>query len=163
MALGRKSEAIVDNSNTHDITLNDKDDVSPQTQAGVFGSDPEKAEGEPKYRKMSRIGGPIPGIVGESDTDSTLSVGKQLELEQSNSIKYRTCSWQKVPYTLLQTYLIFPVCAMHPRQMVRLCAASNFWSHLLYLESSSFFAGLGHSDMAFRPPRCSSQSIFVSP
>lgn len=98
MALGRKSEAVVDNSHTHDITVNEKDDVSPNHQGGVFGSDPEKAEGEPKYRKMSRIGGPIPGIVGESDTDSTLSVGKQLELEQSNSIKYRTCSWQKVQY-----------------------------------------------------------------
>ena len=97
MALGRKSEAIVDNSNTHDITVNEKDHVSPQYQGGVFGSDPEKAEGGPKYRKMSRIGGP--GIVGDSDTDSTLSVGKQLELEQSNSIKYRTCSWQKVQQT----------------------------------------------------------------
>jgi len=45
---------------------------------------------------MSRVGGPIPGIVGDSDADSALSVGKQLELEATNSIKYRTCSWPKV-------------------------------------------------------------------
>ena len=139
MALGRKSEAVVDNSNTHDISVNEKDDVSPQYQGGVFGSDPEKAEGEPKYRKMSRIGGPIPGIVGDSDTDSTLSVGKQLELEQSNSIKYRTCSWQKVQYTLFKAQLIFPVRAMHPRQIYCLCMASNFLEPLALLQVQQLF------------------------
>ena len=42
---------------------------------------------------MSRVAGVIGG---EADQDSQLSVGKQLELEATNSIKYRTCSWQKV-------------------------------------------------------------------
>ena len=90
MALGRGSE-VADASNVQDIN---KDDVPSPYGNGGFGSDPEK--GEPKARKMSRIGGPIPGIVRDSDADSAISVGKQLELEQSNSIKYRTCSWQKV-------------------------------------------------------------------
>lgn len=45
---------------------------------------------------MSRIG----GVIGESETDSQLSVGKQLELESTNSIKYRTCSWQKVIHSI---------------------------------------------------------------
>ncbi|KAI9882786.1 MAG: hypothetical protein M1823_005465 [Watsoniomyces obsoletus] len=31
-----------------------------------------------------------------SDSESALSVGKQLELEANNAIKYRTCSWPKV-------------------------------------------------------------------
>lgn len=92
MALGRRSK-VVDTSNTHDNPLSEKDNAA-RDASGPFGSDPEK--GEPKVRKMSRIGGPIPGIVGDSDADSALSVGKQLELEQANSIKYRTCSWQKV-------------------------------------------------------------------
>ena len=97
MALERGTDAVVDNSKTHDITVNDKDGFSSQYGGGTFGgSDPEKGSGEPKFRKMSRIGGPISGMVGDSDTDSTLSVGKQVELEQANSIKYRTCSWQKV-------------------------------------------------------------------
>ena len=97
MALGRGTDAVVDNPNTQDISVNPQDGFSSQYGGGAFGaSDPEKGTGEPKVRKMSRIGGPIAGVVGDSDTDSTLSVGKQVELEQANSIKYRTCSWQKV-------------------------------------------------------------------
>lgn len=30
------------------------------------------------------------------DADDRASVGKQVELEAENAIKYRTCSWQKV-------------------------------------------------------------------
>ena len=46
-------------------------------------------------RRTSRIGGPVGRklSIGDPETDS---VGKQMELEASNSIKYRTCSWQKV-------------------------------------------------------------------
>ena len=84
----------MDTPSTHHIAVNHKSDSPPQYGGGVSGSDPEK--GEPRARKMSRIGGPISGIVGGSDADSEFSVGKQLELEQTNSIKYRTCSWQKV-------------------------------------------------------------------
>ena len=66
----------------------------PPLQTGIYGYDVEKNDAG--ARKMSRIGGPIPGIVGESDADSAISVGKQMELESTNSIKYRTCSWPKV-------------------------------------------------------------------
>lgn len=38
-------------------------------------------------RRLSRVA---------DDSSSTLSVGKQIELEADNAIKYRTCSWQKV-------------------------------------------------------------------
>lgn len=50
-----------------------------------------------KGRKMSRIA--APGVVVSADNDSQLSVGKQVELEATNAIKYRTCSWQKVGST----------------------------------------------------------------
>ena len=49
-------------------------------------------------RRGSRVGGTLGGPTAlKDDEDSALSVGKQMELEASNSIKYRTCSWQKVP------------------------------------------------------------------
>ena len=104
MALGRRSK-VVDTANKYDNSLAAKDNEQHEA-SGAFGSDPEK--GEPRTRKMSRIGGPIPGIVGDSDADSALSVGKQLELEQANSIKYRTCSWQKVhcPFSLPKSGLL---------------------------------------------------------
>jgi hypothetical protein len=44
-------------------------------------------------RRMSRID---KKDVNPSDTDSTISIGAQIELEKGNAIQYRTCSWQKV-------------------------------------------------------------------
>ena len=89
MAVGRKSK-VVDTSNNHGVASMEEKPVS--SADGFFGSDPEKAD---PARKMSRVGGPL-ATAGDSDVDSTLSVGKQIELEQTSSIKYRTCSWQKV-------------------------------------------------------------------
>lgn len=45
-------------------------------------------------RKLNRID----GVFNDNGTedDSAITVEKQLELESANSIKYRTCSWQKV-------------------------------------------------------------------
>lgn len=50
-------------------------------------------EGGNAPRRMSRIDGKDDH---PSDTDSTISIGQQIELEKDNAIKYRTCSWQKV-------------------------------------------------------------------
>ena len=89
MALGIKGRKV-DNT-TQDISVTDVPHAVPETaEKGGGFYDPE-ANNE-KGRKMSRVG----GVMGESDTDSQLSVGKQLELEATNSIRYRTCSWQKV-------------------------------------------------------------------
>ena len=90
MALGfdKKSRTVEDN--THDI------DASPNPEK-PYGFDAEK--GEDKGRKMSRVGGA--DVI--ADSDSQLSVGRQVELEASNAIKYRTCSWQKVtPFSISQ-------------------------------------------------------------
>ena len=62
--------------------------------------DVEKQTGN--SRRGSRIGGPITGLPLDSDDEaSTMSVGKQMELEASNDIKYRSCSWQKVTVLVL--------------------------------------------------------------
>ena len=84
MALGRKGRNV-DNT-THEI------DPNPVTKEEGQYYDAEST-GNKRGRKMSRIAGVMGG---ESDQDSQLGVGKQLELEATNSIKYRTCSWQKV-------------------------------------------------------------------
>ena len=76
--------------NTHDMAVKRPHD--PALETGVYGYDVEKTE-EHHGRKMKRVAGPN---LTDSDEDSMLSVGKQMELEATNSIKYRTCSWQKV-------------------------------------------------------------------
>lgn len=72
---------------------------------GDFASDQPTAEagGTAKYpRKGSRIEGPITkpiatdAVPGDDSTDASVAIGKQMEMEAENAIKYRTCSWQKV-------------------------------------------------------------------
>jgi len=61
------------------------------------GYDPEQTG--PRGMKMNRIDGPITKSIAQgdlSDDSSGLSVGKQMEMEAGNAIKYRTCSWPKV-------------------------------------------------------------------
>ena len=87
MALGMKSRKV--DKNTQDINANNGLTTNTEEKTG-YGYDPES--NEKGGRKMSRIA----SVMGESNDDSTLSVGEQLELEATNSIKYRTCSWQKV-------------------------------------------------------------------
>lgn len=71
---------------------------------GVFSGDQTIAEnGGKKQRKMNRIDGPITkpiggDVLGDDSTDTDISIGKQMEMEADNAIKYRTCSWQKVRY-----------------------------------------------------------------
>ncbi|MCJ1474656.1 hypothetical protein MMC13_003316 [Lambiella insularis] len=55
-------------------------------------------------RKMSRIDDLL-----DSDSDIVLSVGKQLELEADNTIKYRTCGWPKTAALLLSEYICLAV------------------------------------------------------
>jgi hypothetical protein len=88
---------------------------SPSTEKtnpdGVFSSDQTAAEnGGKKGIKMNRIDGPVTkpiaghnvnGVADDSGTEDGMSIGKQMELEAGNAIKYRTCSWQKVRYSLL--------------------------------------------------------------
>jgi len=47
-------------------------------------------------RRLSRIDKPIKADYEGDDSSSGMSVGKQMELEADNAIKYRTCSWPKV-------------------------------------------------------------------
>lgn len=67
-----------------------------------YGGQPPSYDPEmtgPGGRRMSRIDKPLvkPITGGEmSDSDSGMTVGKQMEMEAGNAIKYRTCSWPKV-------------------------------------------------------------------
>ena len=88
----------------------DSEDNKEGFGTGYDGFDPEKqgsVGGNEGPRKMSRIDRPITksisgNIAGgrrSSDTapmGADISVGKQVEMEEGNAIKYRTCSWPKV-------------------------------------------------------------------
>lgn len=108
MALGGKSDVVADGTNN--ITLDhEKREPHQETlsNAGFYQYDAEKTE--ERGRKMSRIGGPKDIGVGGSDSGSVVSVGKQMELEASNAIKYRTCSWPKTAALLFSEYICLAI------------------------------------------------------
>ncbi|KAK4946656.1 hypothetical protein LTR66_014266 [Elasticomyces elasticus] len=73
------------------VPLTDMTTAGAQAYAGQ-PPDYEPETGGPTGRKMSRID--AKSVVG-TDSDSDMTVGKQMELEAGNAIKYRTCSWPK--------------------------------------------------------------------
>lgn len=72
----------------HDRDLNCSPDLS------------DKSEDDPKLKEYDVEGQGRRGSrhhVDAVDASSTTeSIGRQIELESENTIKYRTCSWQKV-------------------------------------------------------------------
>lgn len=97
MALDKKSTVAANHGgDVNNLPLDEKREPhrDPPLQTGVYGYDVEATQ--ERGRKMSRIGGPKTIGLADSDADSVMSVGKQKEMEAANSIKYRTCSWQKV-------------------------------------------------------------------
>lgn len=89
MALGFGSRKV-DNSTTSEKNVTDASPSPDLDDKKGQYYDPESLD--EKGRKKSVIAS---GVIGDPDSAS-VTVGKQLELEATNSIKYRTCSWQKV-------------------------------------------------------------------
>lgn len=72
---------------------------------GLFGSKGEKGNASPDRnssddKKDVELGGvdrpKRRSITADDMSGEDISVGKQMEMEADNAIKYRTCSWQKV-------------------------------------------------------------------
>lgn len=61
-----------------------------------YGDQPYDPESLESPRRMSRIDKPPMTDSDADDSSSGMSVGKQMEMEAENAIKYRTCSWPKV-------------------------------------------------------------------
>ena len=87
------------------IPLEDRKDFGNKGYYDGFAPDPE-AQGRNAPRKMSRLDRPATGSIGAMNTgrrsydanapEEDISIGKQVEMEEGNAIKYRTCTWQKV-------------------------------------------------------------------
>ena len=121
MALGFGKKNASDSSNHSSSPPNEKADLKSDglTPYTAYSADQTTAEhgGSKKLNKpMNRIDRPITksitgdSAMGDSSTDVSVSIGKQMELEADNAIKYRTCSWQKVCYCLpfFLTFLFLP-------------------------------------------------------
>lgn len=117
MALGfGSSKKSVDGSNVDAKSSSPSrgvsDDKNVLDTSGNYGAgyDPE-ATREHGDRPIRRISEPIikPVVGGGSDSDSTVSVGKQIAMEESNAIQYRTCSWPKTAALLFSEYICLAI------------------------------------------------------
>jgi hypothetical protein len=78
---------------------------------GLFGSNGEArsnsntSSNEKKDPELGRIESPS----RRDMDDSSITVGKQMELEAGNAIKYRTCSWQKTASLLFSEYICLAI------------------------------------------------------
>ena len=73
-----------------DFTLDYNADYDPERQASKTSTG----------RRMSRIEPVTKTPIEGGDADSGISVGAQIEMEKENAIRYRTCSWQKVWFSI---------------------------------------------------------------
>jgi len=85
---------------------------------GLFGSkgdtarkDSNSSNDVKKDPELGRIEKPArPDLVTDDDSsDPSFTVGKQMELEAENAIKYRTCSWQKTAALLFSEYICLAI------------------------------------------------------
>jgi len=120
MALGFGKKNASDSSNHSSSPPNEKADLKSDglTPYTAFSADQTTAEhgGSKKLNKpMNRIDRPITksitgdSAMGDSSTDVSVSIGKQMELEADNAIKYRTCSWQKTAALLFSEYICLAI------------------------------------------------------
>lgn len=69
--------------------------VSPEDDLHTFSSLGDKIENGPAKLKDADPANVEQRIGVHSDSEGD-TIGRQIELESENTIKYRTCSWQKV-------------------------------------------------------------------
>lgn len=112
MALGFGNKKSGDSDVERKNSPNTSDDKHVLDTSGNYGAgyDHEAQQHDPPMRRISEpIVKPVIGGVHESDSDSTMSVGKQIALEESNAIKYRTCSWPKTAALLFSEYICLAI------------------------------------------------------
>jgi hypothetical protein len=86
--------ALNQNSNNPAWEINDSEDSVSVTihKTGTRVQRDYDVETQAESQRSSQV---APFHAGQHAKDK-ISVGKQVELEAENAIKYRTCSWQKV-------------------------------------------------------------------
>jgi len=71
-------------------------------EKAAFGK--EKGEGYD-----AEAAGGLTAPINDTDSDASITIGRQIELEANNAIKYRTCSWQKTAALLFSEYICLAI------------------------------------------------------
>lgn len=66
-------------------------------------------EQEKNYDAEAAAARGITAPTEDADSDASITIGRQIELEANNAIKYRTCSWQKTAALLFSEYICLAI------------------------------------------------------
>lgn len=80
-------------NNKSNVTVRPTDNVDSTSVSDNSRNDPANPKGDYDIERQQSL---KRGIRSGSESIDKASVGRQIELEAENAIKYRTCSWQKV-------------------------------------------------------------------
>jgi hypothetical protein len=78
------------------------------TDATSQNSNEKVALEKEKSYDAEAAGGILP-TSADTDSDASITIGRQIELEANNAIKYRTCSWQKTAALLFSEYICLAI------------------------------------------------------
>jgi hypothetical protein len=84
-----------------DRVLSGRSNASKDEERKSVGSDDRVAEPEKTYDPESASKKPRKRSITDDNASDEFSIGKQIEMESENAIKFRTCSWPKVCLTPL--------------------------------------------------------------
>ncbi|KAL2003950.1 hypothetical protein VTN02DRAFT_1469 [Thermoascus thermophilus] len=88
------------------VTVRPSDKVDSTSVSDISRNDPANPTGDYDIERQPSL---KRGIRSASESIDKASVGRQIELEAENAIKYRTCSWQKTAALLFSEYICLAI------------------------------------------------------
>ncbi|KAL2006150.1 hypothetical protein VTN00DRAFT_9804 [Thermoascus crustaceus] len=92
--------------NKSDVTVRPTDNGDSTSVSDNSRNDPANPKGDYDIERQQSL---KRGIRSGSESIDKASVGRQIELEAENAIKYRTCSWQKTAALLFSEYICLAI------------------------------------------------------
>lgn len=66
-------------------------------------------EGDANYDPEAAVAKGITAPTNDDLSDASFTIGRQIELEANNAIRYRTCSWKKTAALLFSEYICLAI------------------------------------------------------
>jgi len=83
--------------------------ASPTDNSSQSSNEKVAYEKEKNYDPEAAAAGGITTPPNDAESDASITIGRQIELEANNAIKYRTCSWQKTAALLFSEYICLAI------------------------------------------------------
>lgn len=85
------------------------DKASPSDNINHSSSDKVSNDREKNYDPEAAAAKGITAPTNDDISDASITIGKQIELEANNVLKYRTCSWKKTAALLFSEYICLAI------------------------------------------------------